>query len=530
VRRHTLLSGMGLGVFTGVVVLSVLYFGERVAGLPYVPFVLFEWLTRILPGALITFGIETMVTVITGLGVGPTSAVAKMAEMTLAVFLMLGGAGLFGLALAPRRLPRRVLAGVAGGALLFLLTLLAMLQTGGLGPHPFVSLVWLMAVLLGWGALLGFAIERAAVPEAAGGAAPGRRHFLASFLGAGAALFLAAIGLGRWRSGRQGASPRGTGVPLGPEATSGPAASPSPEVLAHRTVSAPGTRPELTPVERFYRIDIDLAPPRVDAASWRLRVDGLVGQPQALSLDDLRALPSVSQVVTLECISNRLGGDLISTGIFTGVPLKILLARVGRRPEGRAVLLQSADQYFESVAPEDVDDDRTLLVWAMDGAPLAAEHGFPLRIYIPNRFGMRQPKWITHLEVVDEVRPGYWELRGWNREAIVQTTSVIDTVGMSMMLGQTETLPVGGIAYSGARGISRVEVQVDNGPWVAAQLRVPPLSPLSWVQWRYDWPYVAGRHEFRVRAYDRAGKLQPIQSRSPHPDGATGIHELVAHV
>jgi len=534
-RRSSLLGGLGLGLLTGIVVLSVLYLGERAAGLPYVPFVIFEWLTRILPGPLITAGIETMVSLITAIGIGPTSAVAKIAEMSLAVFLMLCGAAALGvvLALVARRTSRLALVGAAGGVLVWLCTLVALGQLGRLGATPRGSLAWLFAILVVWGALLGYAIKRATTRDAAGGVPKGRRRFLASFVAASAALFVAAVGFGRASGGRRPA-PQAPGVggggPVGPEATSGPAASPSPELLAKRIEPVKGTRPELTPTDRFYRIDINLVPPKLDASAWRLRVDGLVTHPQELSLDDLRALPSTSQVVTLECISNRLGGDLISTAVFTGVRLKDLLARLGRKPEGKAVFLQSADQYFESVTPEDVDDERTLIVWAMNGEPLTAEHGFPLRIYIPNRYGMRQPKWITHLEVVDRMRPGYWETRGWSNEAIPQTTSVIDAVGMSMMIGQAEALPLGGIAYSGARGISKVEVQVDDGPWVAAQLRTPPLSPLSWVQWRYDWPYAAGQHRFRVRAYDGTGKLQPVESRPPHPDGATGIHEISAHV
>ena len=120
--------------------------------------------------------------------------------------------------------------------------------------------------------------------------------------------------------------------------------------------------------------------------------------------------------------------------------------------------------------------------------------------------------------------------RGWSQEARVQTTSVIDGLGSTMEIGGAPTLPVGGIAYSGAKGISKVEVQVDGGPWVAAQLRAPPLGPLSWVQWRYDWPYRPGEHTFRVRAWDASGRLQPTETRPPHPSGATGIFELTRMV
>ncbi len=532
--RPSLLGGLGLGLLTGLSALAMLYLGERAAGLPYVPFVLFEWLTRVLPGALVTAGIEAMVGVIEGIGVGPTSEVAKIAEMALAVALLLGGAAAFGLvlALAARRVSRLVLFGAAGGVVLSGLTWWAMHRTHHLGATPAASLSFVFAVLVGWGASLGFATKRLA--RLAEQPAPSsRRRFLAAFVGAAVALFAGAIGIGRALGGARPPAPPGGGrgrAPFVPEATSGPAASPPAERLARRIAPVPGTRPELTPTERFYRIDINLRPPEIDPARWRLRVDGLVDRPGSFTLEELRAMPSVSQVVTLECISNRVGGDLISTAVFTGVPVEALLARVGRRPEGRALFLESSDGYFESVVPEDVADARTLLVWAMNGEPLTAAHGFPLRIYVPNRYGMRQPKWITHLEVVDRTRPGYWEVRGWSHEAIVHTTAVIDTVGTSMQIGRSPVLPVGGIAYAGARGIQKVEVQVDDGPWVEAQLRAPSLGPLTWVEWRYEWPYVAGRHRFRVRAYDGTGALQPIESRPPHPDGATGVHELVTHV
>jgi hypothetical protein len=136
---------------------------------------------------------------------------------------------------------------------------------------------------------------------------------------------------------------------------------------------------------------------------------------------------------------------------------------------------------------------------------------------------MKQPKWITSLAAIDHHGPGYWVDRGWSEEAIPQTTSVIDTVPTDAYDAQTGILPIGGIAYAGARGISKVEVQVDNGPWEMAELRNPPLSPLTWVEWRYQWKAVIGQHTFRVRAYDGTGQLQKAESTDTYPDGATGL-------
>jgi DMSO/TMAO reductase YedYZ molybdopterin-dependent catalytic subunit len=297
-------------------------------------------------------------------------------------------------------------------------------------------------------------------------------------------------------------------------------------VLAARAAPVRGTRRELTSNARFYRVDIDLEPPRLDAASWRLAIDGLVEHPLALTLDELRAMPAVSQAITLECISNPVGGDLISTSVWTGVRLSDALARAGMQRGARAVHLRAADGYYESVGGDDLADPRTLLVYAMNREPLPQAHGFPLRIFIPDRHGMKQPKWITSLHVADRDGPGYWVDRGWSATAIPHTTSVIDVIGEPQVVGGARVVPVGGIAYAGARGISRVELQIDGGPWRPAQLVAPPLGPLTWVLWRFDWPYEAGRHTFRVRAYDGAGAPQVVRQRPPHPDGATGLASL----
>ncbi|MGH2542699.1 MAG: molybdopterin-dependent oxidoreductase, partial [Ardenticatenaceae bacterium] len=156
---------------------------------------------------------------------------------------------------------------------------------------------------------------------------------------------------------------------------------------------------------------------------------------------------------------------------------------------------------------------------------------FPLRIWLPDRFGMKQPKWITAIEVTDEYRQGYWVERDWDEVAQVKTTSVIDTVAVDALIeagGQT-LIPVGGIAFSGDRGISKVEVRVDGGPWQEAQLRAP-LSETTWVIWRYEWPFQAGAHTFEVRCAERDG-IPQIETAGPNrPSGATGIHSAEANL
>jgi hypothetical protein len=188
--------------------------------------------------------------------------------------------------------------------------------------------------------------------------------------------------------------------------------------------------------------------------------------------------------------------------------------------------MTAVDGFYESMPVSEAMDDRTLLVYQMNGQPLPIEHGYPLRVYIPNHFGMKQPKWLISLEVIDHHASGYWVDRGWDNQAIPPTTSVMDAVDAEGYDPKTGLLPVGGIAYAGARGISKVEVQVDNGPWAAAELRTPPLSPLTWVQWRYFWKSQIGQHIFRVRAYDGTGQLQVESPAPPEPTGATGIDSV----
>ncbi|RMG84224.1 MAG: molybdopterin-binding oxidoreductase, partial [Chloroflexi bacterium] len=177
------------------------------------------------------------------------------------------------------------------------------------------------------------------------------------------------------------------------------------------------------------------------------------------------------------------------------------------------------------------EDPRIMLCYAWDGQPLRQKHGFPLRVYIPNLYGMKQPKWITRITAVEDWEPGYWVVRGWSATAEVRTTSVIDTIAIDSVYeadGQ-QYVPMGGIAYSGARGISKVEVRVDDGEWQEARLRTP-LSETTWVIWRYDWPFEEGRHTFTVRTFEADGTPQIADINPRRPDGATGLHSVETRV
>jgi DMSO/TMAO reductase YedYZ molybdopterin-dependent catalytic subunit len=516
-QRPSVSSGFLLGVASGLLATGVLYVGYRATGLAFAPFDLFEAVTRFLPGAWVTAGIDLIVAVITALGVGPISVAAKIAEKIMAVLLFLGAAGIAGLfaALATRRM--RPIVPAAAFAAIGVVGWLG--AAAALGRIHLTDALWTAIVLGGAATLLAWSLGRlqgvgddASVDRAA------RRRFVGRVVTASAAASTVLLGVGAVLRRR-----RGTSAAEAPAQVAN-VTSAEIDAGAARLTPIPGTRPEITPNEHFYRIDINLAPPRIQEATWRLHVEGLVDDPRELTLADLRALPQVTQTITLECISNPLGGDLVSTSRWTGVRLADALRLVRPQARAKTIQMEAADGFFESIALADANDPRIMLVYEMNGVPLPVEHGFPLRIYIPNRHGMKQPKWLTRLRLTEEPGRGYWVERGWSREAIVKTTSVIDTVGASMMLGEAKVVPIGGMAFAGARGISKVEVQVDNGPWEQAELVAPPLGPLTWVLWRYAWTYAPGRHVFKVRAYDGTGALQPTVERGPRPDGASGIH------
>jgi DMSO/TMAO reductase YedYZ molybdopterin-dependent catalytic subunit len=536
-KRISLLTGGILGALTALTVVGLTYLGEQFVGLPFVPFDTFDWMTRVLPGGVITFVIDTLVRIISGLSIGPTSAVAKSSEQTIAIVQFILAGTVFGVVLAGLARARSeslVKIGALLGLVLVAPTTFVEIRLGFPAAGPVAAVLWLAIVFVGWGMLLArLVLETAPEPVTKPDANLSRRQFL-YLVGAGSFTVLVAA-LGVNVLSKQGGSEETAGTTKGGEMlgagdTSGAAASPPQDVLDARFDPAPGTRPELTSNDDFYRIDINTRPPEVDGETWRLEVGGLVFQALSLSLADLRSRPSVSQAITLSCISNEIGGDLISTSVWTGVRLKDILEEAGLRRAVEEIAIEAVDGFYESVPLEEAMDERTLLVYEMNGEPLPVKHGYPLRIYIPNHYGMKQPKWIKRMEAIDHHGPGYWVDRGWSETAIPQTTSVIDTVAVDDENPETGVIPVGGIAYSGARGISKVEVQVDEGPWQEVELRSPALSPLTWVQWRYLWKSQPGRHTFKVRAYDGTGQLQETQPSPPHPNGATGIDSKTENI
>ena len=533
-RRPGILGGSLVAAMLTAGLIAIFFCGWRVAGLPFVPFDTFDGLTRVLPGRVIAFGIGTMVTVIRALQVGPTSAVAKTAEQAMAIAILfiagvLGGVVLFVILRATHK-RHAVALGLALGVALGIPAMLISLNasaTASVGARG--SAVWVVGTFLVWGAILGSAERRLVASQKADDSADtaieriDRRRFLVRLGGATALVTVAGAVVGDLAETR-----RRLALMMAARGESMRWSATHPLPNADAVVQpAPGTRPEFTPLERHYRIDINTISPTVDERQWGLHITGLVEQPLTFTLPDLQRYEPMHQFVTLSCISNPVGGDLIGTTRWTGVSLQRLLPDLRLKPGATHLKIRSADGFFELVSVDAIGaDPRIMLTYAWDGVPLAREHGFPLRIYIPDVHGMKQPKWIESIEAIDHAEPGYWVQRGWNPVAQIHATSVIDTVAVDMTIIGTQRrklVPIGGIAHAGARGISKVEVQVDGGPWEQAELRTP-LSLLTWVIWKYDWPFQPGNHTFTVRCYEANGAPQIATPSRAAPNGATGLN------
>jgi DMSO/TMAO reductase YedYZ molybdopterin-dependent catalytic subunit len=396
---------------------------------------------------------------------------------------------------------------------------------------PAISALWIVLAFIGWGAavqwiyndLVAMKAKNADVAVSAEGI--DRRNFLIRVGGATAAITVVGAGVGAFLNN---SAERETVSVADSSTTTGATETSSNLPNADAAVQpVPGTRPEFTPVEDHYRIDISSRPPVIDGATYTLPITGLVNNPLALSLEDIRNnYDPMEQYITLACISNPIAGSLISTQKWTGVSFQQILADADLQSNARYLRIFSADSFDETVAIDLINqDERIMLTYDWDDQPLPERNGFPLRIYIPDHYGMKQPKWITEIEVVEGYEDGYWVRRGWDRDAFMRATSVIDVVAADQAHEEDGTLyiPIGGIAHAGDRSISKVEVRVDDGDWQEAELR-DPLSDKTWVIWRYEWPFVEGRHTFYVRCTDGKGEAQITEPAGTHPSGATGIH------
>ena len=348
-----------------------------------------------------------------------------------------------------------------------------------------------------------------------------RRRFLA-WTGASTGLGLLAVIGGQLVS----AGTRATDAARARFTLPAPATAPAP-IPPGADLAIDGLSPVITPNLGFYRIDTALQVPRIDPATWTLKVTGLVENEVELTFAELLALPLEESTTTLTCVSNPVGGDLIGNATWLGYPIRLLLARAKPRPGADMVLSRSEDGWTASTPLEVLTDDRNaILAVGMNGVPLPLEHGYPVRMVVPGLYGyVSATKWVVELNVTRFDRESaYWTSRGWTERGPVKLSSRID-VPRAGTRAPAGPVTVAGVAWSQHVGIRSVQVQVDDGPWNDATL-ADAISADTWRQWSWQWTAPAGRHTIRVRATDAAGLVQTSVVRDVIPDGATGLHRV----
>lgn len=288
----------------------------------------------------------------------------------------------------------------------------------------------------------------------------------------------------------------------------------------------------ITPNDQFYVVTKSIIDPRVKKGLWRLSIGGMVEEPRTYSFEELSSLPSVEQEMTLECISNPIGGGLMSNAIWEGVRLRDMIEAARPQSGVEDVLFQAADGYAHTASPEVLTDPNALIAYRMNGEPLPDRHGYPVRALVPGYYGEASVKWLTRIELLDQDTKRYYAIQGWEAKGVAISSrfyapdfgQVTPRVGMN--------IPLRGIAFSGAQGISMVKVSTDGGQsWQQAEITYTPNSEVAWVHWRYNWqPGSVGESRLIVRATDGNGNLQTSEGSSINPDGATGRQQITVNV
>ncbi|WP_253469219.1 molybdopterin-dependent oxidoreductase [Paenarthrobacter sp. A20] len=311
-----------------------------------------------------------------------------------------------------------------------------------------------------------------------------------------------------------------------PEPATAPQAIP-----AGATLPVDGISPLVTPNADFYRIDTALTVPAIDPPAWKLKVTGMVEREIELDFATLLAKPMTERHITIACVSNNVGGDLIGNALWLGWPVRELLAMAGPKAGADMVLSTSNDGWTASTPLEALTDERdALLAVGMNGEPLPLEHGFPVRMIVPGLYGfVSATKWLTELKVTrfaDDT--AYWTPRGWSDHGPIKTQSRIDVPrsGRTVQAGQVQ---FGGVAWAQHRGINRVELRVNRGPWQQATL-ASAISTDTWYQWQLGIDLTPGDYEIQVRATDSTGQPQTEDKAAVAPDGATGYHTISVKV
>ncbi|MDD7960945.1 molybdopterin-dependent oxidoreductase [Microbacterium thalli] len=463
---------------------------------------------------------------------GAADKIVLLGSLGLAVLVAAAIAGILQFFARPFGLVVIALAGVLSTA--------AIVTRAGASPLAFVPpvigtlvgaavLVLLITRLRRWADGTAPAAEHGR-PDAATPAAPaqrgvGRRSFLLTTAGVGAAAVIVGIGsrLLNATTGSIDALRRELRLPE-PRSTV--------TIPAGAELDVEGISPLITPNADFYRVDTALTVPSVDPTTWRLVIDGMVDQRVELSFDDLVGMGLDEYAVTLTCVSNEVGGGLVGNAIWQGVPIRDILRMAGPKSGADMVLSRSVDGYTASTPLDALTDESrdAIFAVAMNGEPLPLEHGFPVRMVVPGLYGyVSATKWVTELKVTTfEADEAYWTPRGYAAEAPIKFSSRIDTprTGTPVAAG---TVAVAGMAWAQTVGIERVEVRIDDGDWQAATLSTP-INSDTWVQWVLEWQAEAGTHYVEVRAVNKNGDTQVEERAAIAPDGSSGWQRVLVTV
>jgi DMSO/TMAO reductase YedYZ molybdopterin-dependent catalytic subunit len=370
-------------------------------------------------------------------------------------------------------------------------------------------------------ATLGFLMR--AVEQDAAASGPDRRRFLAGAVGAVTFAGLAAL-VGRGVLGKRfNASAARAQVVLPVPSEPAPALPPGTDLDLSGT-------PWATPSSRFYRIDTALVTPQLNPRTWSMRIHGMVEKELTLTWDDLLRRPLIERWITLCCVSNPVGGGYISNARFLGVRLADVLREAGVHDASDQLLMTSSDDMTIGAPTKVVMDGRdALIAIGMNGEPLPVEHGFPVRIVVPGLYGyVSACKWVVDIEATTfAAREAYWVQGGWAAQTDIKLESRIDTPRSGASVTAGRPVPIAGVAWDQHVGVSGVQVQVDDGPWLPATLATVPSTD-TWRQWVVHWtPPKPGSYVVRVRATDDSGQVQTDVSRDVFPAGATGWHTIV---
>lgn len=436
---------------------------------------------------------------------------------------------LFAAAVGVVALRRGVRAGLVGVGVFTLIGVLSALGRGGSGWTAVVPSL-IAGVVAGATLVWLTRLARSDAPyddgaTAASMTAVTRRRFLgtAAALGTGSVVL---AGTGRWLRQRSVAATERLKTVLPRPA------DPLPAVPAGADLGVPGAAPFITPNKDFYRIDTALTVPQVDPKDWTLTVRGRVDRELTLTYEELLARPMVEADITLSCVSNEVGGTLVGNARWLGCRLDDLLDEAGIDPSADQVVGRSVDDFTAGFPTALLDGRDALVAVGMNGEPLPIRHGFPARLVVPGVYGyVSATKWLSAIELTrfDELE-GYWIPRGWAVEGPIKTQARIDTPLRGKILPVGEPVAIAGVAWAPTRGIERVEVQVDDGPWKDAELG-EQYADTTWRQWKHEWtPTEVRYYQLRVRATDGTGETQTSDRTPVAPDGASGWHTFKVNV